>query len=419
MTFSKKMYKTKITQWGLDKKNKENEMRAIMRKTGCRVFKGKDSTFYIRGKTVKFENVVRYCERKGASFIDEIIAQRVASKTPEAVVCSTPVLSPLRAPDELARDERMLVAVRDYQQLSLQATVGSSVILTQLNALYDQSMLACALFDKHSPHQAGQALIKATAGIQTIVQAPSPGTIHFLLWIFLDLLNYGKNEIAITILRQFAAMSDMFLPKEHPFGVIWSRLALMDLTERGHFGHVYQSSMRVNIECLEKLLGPLHTMTIDAKLDTLASNTNTQNHTQRELGIKSLLRECELALDPDDDRTESVCRELARYYLSNDNPMEAKRLAQALYDQTKSDQGRIRLLYLLARSHHRLGEIVAAEETMRKAINLGITKWSWHDGEVHRMVLDLEDWLVEQGKLDSAAQLREERMGYWEPPELL
>lgn len=36
-----KMYKTHIKQWGLDKKNKENEMTAIVRKNADRVSKGK------------------------------------------------------------------------------------------------------------------------------------------------------------------------------------------------------------------------------------------------------------------------------------------------------------------------------------------------------------------------------------------
>ena len=419
MTFRIKMYKTRITQWGLDKKNKENEMRAIMRKTASRVSKGKDSTFYIRGKTVKFENVVRYWQRNGRSPIDEIIAQREASRTPEAVECFTPVLSPLHNPDELARDERMLAAIRDYQQLSSQATGGSSSVMIQLGGLYDQSMLACKLFEKQSSHEAGQALLKAAKGIQTIVQGLSPDTIHYLLVIMGEILAYGKNEIVISILRQFAAMSDEVLPKEHPFGVIWSRLALMDLSDPSHYNHVQQMSMRVNIECLEKLLGPLHRSTVDAKSDMLASYRNTQDHGQWELGLKSLHRECELALDPDDDRTGWVRLELAYYHLWHDNPMEAKRLAHALCDQTKSNELRVRFLELLAIAQHDLGEMVAAEENIRKAIDSGFMVWGYHDGAVHRMMLSLEGWLAEQGKLASAAQLREERMGYWEPPELL
>ena len=419
MTLRIKVYKTHIKQWGLDKKNKENEMRAVIRKTACRATKGKDSTFYIRGKTVDFENVVRYWQRKGVFSIDEIIARREASKTPEAVECYTPVLSPLRTPDELARDERMLVAVRDYQQLSLQTGMGSSSILTQLTTLYSLSILSCDLFHKQSSHEAGQALIKATAGIQSIVQAQSPDSVSYMLGTIQYLHSHNKAEIAKSILRQFAAMSHHLFPSEHPSRIIWSRLASVDLSDRGHFGHVSRLSMRVNVDWLEKLLGPLHHTTIGAKLEVSASYRGSQLLRQRELGLQSLFRECELTYGPDHDRTSRLGLELAWYYLENDNPMEAKRRAQAVCNKTRSKNWRVYGLEPLARLQHKIGEMVAAEENMRKAVDLGITIWGCHDGEVHQMMLELEDWLAEQGELDSAAQLREERMGYWEPVELL
>ena len=419
MTLRIKVYKTHIKQWGLDKKNKENEMRAVIRKTACRATEGKDSTFYIRGKTVDFENVVRYWQRKGVFSIDEIIARREASKTPEAVECYTPVLSPLRTPDELARDERMLVAIRDYHQLSLQAGMRSSSITTQLGTLYSLSILSCDLFHKQLSHEAGQALIKATAEIQSIVQAQSPDSVSYMLGTIQYLHSHDKAEIAKSILRQFAAMSHHLFPSEHPSRIIWSRLASVDLSDRGHYGHVSRLSMRVNVECMEKLLGPLHETTVAAKLDMLASYQGTQHHREWEFGLKILLRECELTFGSDADRTSRVGLELACYCLRTANPVEGKRFAQAVCNQTSSKDWRVHGLDLLARSQHDLGEIVAAEEMIRKAIDLGITIWGCHDGEVHQMMLVLEDWLAQEGKLNSAAQLREERMGYWEPVELL
>lgn len=414
-----KIYKTHIKQWGLDKKSKENEMQAVMRKTVSRVSKGKESTFYIRGKTVNFEYVVRYWQRKGVFSIDEMIAQREASKTPEAVECFTPVLSSLSAPDELAIDEQILLDIRDYHRFSIQAREGSLSMLAELLAFNEFSLLACRLFARHSPQEAGQALIKATTGIQSIVQAPRPLTISYLLQTIGVTLSYGKIEIATAILRQFAAMSDCLLAKEHPFRIICSRLTLLDLSDRFHLVHIFRLSMGVIIECLEKLLGPLHEKTIQTRLRMMASCGDTHNHRQEELGLKGLLRECELALGPDDDRTMEVGVFLASYYEYYDNPTEAKRLAQALRDQTRSHWCRVCGLDLLARSQHDLGDIVAAKRNMRKAIELAITKWGCHDADVHRMMLTLEGWLVEQGKPNSAAQLREERMGYWKPVELL
>ncbi|KAL2057518.1 hypothetical protein ABVK25_001902 [Lepraria finkii] len=89
-----KMYKMRIKQWGLDKKNnKENEMRAIVHKNKQRSDQGKRSVYRTRDRQVDYADVVRYFNRKKIS-IDDVIARRTGSATPEAVECFTPVLSP-------------------------------------------------------------------------------------------------------------------------------------------------------------------------------------------------------------------------------------------------------------------------------------------------------------------------------------
>ena len=54
------MYKTHISKWGLDKKNKDHEMRAVVRKYRHREAQGKRSKIHIRGKERSFEEIVRY-----------------------------------------------------------------------------------------------------------------------------------------------------------------------------------------------------------------------------------------------------------------------------------------------------------------------------------------------------------------------
>ena len=107
------MYKTRIKQWALDKKSKENEMRAIVRKSKQRTDLGKRTTFRIRGRPVGFEKIASYWERKGMS-IDDVIAERTASVTPEAVDYFTPLPSPIMTPELLATPERVLISIQDY-----------------------------------------------------------------------------------------------------------------------------------------------------------------------------------------------------------------------------------------------------------------------------------------------------------------
>ena len=114
-----KMYKTRIKQWKLDKNHKANEMRAIVRKRAQQIEKGEVSNFRIRGRAICFAEVVRYWRRKGVS-VDDIVARRRQSSTPEAVECSTPVPTTISTPEVLAKPEQMLLTLRDYYRASFE-----------------------------------------------------------------------------------------------------------------------------------------------------------------------------------------------------------------------------------------------------------------------------------------------------------
>lgn len=106
------MYKTRIKQWGLDKKNKEKEMRTIVRKRKQLGDQGKSMAFCVRDRPFDYKDVVRYWERKGVSIAD-VIAQRNGSKTPEAVACFTAPAPPIAISESIAIPERILVSIRD------------------------------------------------------------------------------------------------------------------------------------------------------------------------------------------------------------------------------------------------------------------------------------------------------------------
>jgi hypothetical protein len=86
------MYKDRIKKWGLDKKNKERDMLAIVRKKTEREAIGKESSFRVRGRIVTMENVLHYFKRKNGM-------QKMgipAAATPSDISCWTP--SPVHTP---------------------------------------------------------------------------------------------------------------------------------------------------------------------------------------------------------------------------------------------------------------------------------------------------------------------------------
>jgi hypothetical protein len=89
------MYKDRIKTWRLDKKNKEHDMVAILRKKTERKAVGKQTSFRVRGQVVTMENVLHYLKRKKGK---PEIGISTAS-TPSDISCWTP--SPVHTPQSI------------------------------------------------------------------------------------------------------------------------------------------------------------------------------------------------------------------------------------------------------------------------------------------------------------------------------
>ncbi|CAD6593216.1 MAG: hypothetical protein ASARMPREDX12_006943 [Alectoria sarmentosa] len=230
-----KMYKTHIKQWGLDKKNKEFEMRGIVRKNKQRADEGKGSIICVRGRLRNFAEIVRYWNRKGVS-IDDIIARQTESPTPEAVEFFTPVPTPILTPQVLATPERMFRCIRDYCKGSFES--GTWVRTEPLSLCYSikdektldsrvedfgtQCISACELFSRNLFQEAGQTLIAATAKTKNILSAEYPENLTALFRLIVIVRNKKRDEIALIILRQFSALGKVLLGSEHPLSRIYA-----------------------------------------------------------------------------------------------------------------------------------------------------------------------------------------------------
>jgi len=70
-----RQYKRKISQWHLEKKVKDNEMRFIVDKKHTRkVHENKDTTFRVRGRTVDPKKIARTIQRKNISEAEPMTA---------------------------------------------------------------------------------------------------------------------------------------------------------------------------------------------------------------------------------------------------------------------------------------------------------------------------------------------------------
>ena len=417
------MYKTHIKQWGLDKKNKEPEMRAIVRKHKQRADQGKRSAIRIRGQIRHFTEIVRYYERKGAS-IDDIIAQQTAAPTPEAVEIFTPVPSPILTPPVLAIPEGIFRCIRDYIEGSFESgawfSTGATSVCSsiqdmdnaagELADLHAEFHLALSLFSKNLSDEARQSLRIITARIKRIISADYPGTLTELFCLTFTLYKY-RATTALDILPQFFTVAKALLGSEHPLTRIceW-------------FQSVYEyDSWDLVTRCVEVVAGQFESAVGPMHLSTLYSRIDLIDFMKRKTddGIKMLQRllgEFEEALAPDDRRVLNIRKWTASEFFKEGHYDKAVALVQKnigfFEDPSSTNAGVFDFsweLYMLARCQHALGDVDIGIATLLQAVDLTISTWG-PDSHARKWLLDLEDWYSEQGLWESAAEARERRL---------
>ena len=418
------MYKTRIDQWGLDKKNKEFEMRAIVRKNKQRSDQGKRSVIRVRGRLRDFAEIIRYWDRKGVS-IDEVIARCTGSPTPEAVDFSTPVSSPVSTPLVLAIPEQIFLCIRFYIKGSFESgnwvrtepdafcysKKAGDVVSGHLGVFHTQSHLACALFQRNTTHEAGRALMIATARVKKILLEERPTSLHDLFDVLISFRDIGRYEIAVIILQHFCAMSQLLIGSEHPLSRVCGWLSRLFNSD---FDNVVTNCMEVMIDQFESIVGSMHLSTLYFRL--------LQAQTKNGLGrasiqmLQRLLEECETVLHPFEPRTLWVRGYLADELREAGHYQKAKALYQQQLDNAQHATATNLSLQMvgdwegLAVCQYALGEVDQAIATLWKAIDWRVSRFGFESSNSAYRLLTLEQWYNEQGRSDDAAYVREQRV---------
>ena len=420
-----KMYKTQIKKWGLDKKNKEFEMRAIVRKRKHRADQRKGSIIRVRGQLRDFAEVVRYWDRKGVS-IDDIIARQTASPTPETVELFTPVPSPILTPQGLAIPERMFRCVRDYFKGAFES--GTWVRTEPLSRCFsikdeanaagsdvlefgDQCDLACLLFERNLFHEAGQTLIAATAEVKDILSAERPESLTELFRLIVHLRDRRKDEMALIIIRYFSALGKVLLGSDHPLSRICEWI---DSVYASDFDDVATRCVEIMADQFESFVGPMHFSTLFSRLRFIFM-VGWNGNLRIEM-LQKLLRECEKTLQPYDVRLLNVRGCLAEEYFAKSYYVEARTLSQKnmacsqrVQSMATKSQEQVEDLYMIAKCQYALGEVGYGIANLHKAINSHTSIMGPQDCQTRKWLLHLEDWYLEQGQCDFAAQVRRRR----------
>ena len=420
--YRQRMFKRRIEKWGLDKNKKHKEMRAIVRKYHQRAAHHKTSGFRVRGQEIDYLQVLQYFKRKHVS-IPEIVAQRANSKSPEAVMCFTPISSPITTSRDLALPELILLNVRDYICGSFDSglwmkTQESKVCYSIKDKAEDAHfpLRRCCevinLLDLNATREAELVLDSIESQLLPIISSEAPYLVGQFVECIIRMYECGWEETALRVTKMAVASSAKTLGQQHPLRQIFECLSTIqsfDMVEAG------TRCSRAIADHFEKVLGAMHLTTLRARRTPLATSSET---------LRNILHRCQADLGFYDERTIWIQLALAEalYFERKDafacdvcyGIIERAPLAEAA-DGKKHKPLSVYFhsegLHLLSYCQRRRGEARLAEINMREAIDTRIRDLGSSINRVRIWIVELRSWMMEDGREEEADELWERWIG--------
>lgn len=419
------MYLKRIAKWRLDKKKKEPEMRAIVRKEKDRRLQGKVSKFRTRGRTIDYSDAVHYWKRKNLS-VHAVLAQCGSRETtPEALECFTPAPSPISALAELEFPERIFKAVANYYHGSFDSGTWSSIdprcsrLLVKGKVITDKNLYAwrtrissvCDLLDDRKFWEAGRYLLSAFAAVKEILLQEDSINLPILLGLMNELLQRGRPEIFLALARHYTAMGEIVLCKGHPLPRITALLSLQSLyVQRGLIQGLYKSIGNV----FGERLGDPHLLTIEVRYHMILGEEQAWDAI-RAIGNDTPRLEALLGIY--DPRCLRLHHLLAAHYFDVGRHDEAEK--QGLYILRKWSE---RPEHAKASYYYEVGlRILSTANLLQDKLDVGeafgreyiacrLSRSGKFDVPARQHMIFMESWLLEAGRWKSARELEQWRL---------
>ena len=292
------MYKTRIHQWGLDRKLKEHEARAIIHMYSRR--RGKATRMRLRDLPVGIEKAYSHFQRKKIT-IDSVLAYD-AVWLPD-LVCETPAASPapmsqdlvsmvpadsiipelqnlmtmagpqdLGSPGAFRVGEMLFIDAREYINGSIH--LGYSLNLSRkslcsfkaLYTVYPGMKDSCSRLDQ--PQEVRDLVAKEYSNLDKIAEDTSYGVVLMMICTIATLLGrQQKQKLGASMLCKklyFIAINSK--SRQDPiisvFGRFFSNLDLLLHTDDA--ADYLLATIHVFIDSLKMILGPVHLRTLNA-----------------------------------------------------------------------------------------------------------------------------------------------------------
>ena len=353
--------------------------------------------------------MVRYFARKRLS-IDDVVAQRRTSKTPETVVCLTPIISPITIPGVYRTPQLLLKSIADYVDGFFRSGVW---IKTQPTETCRSARGVCnvAFGLSNQCYEVGDLLGLGNLRAAKLVQDSAIGSINLILLdedsvtlaqlfvLFMKMFEDGQHKIALAVFEAIADIGTSTLGQQHPLPRVAGFLLRLDSSD---IAEVSAKCLQAFNDQYEDVLGPMHTTSLSIRL--LERRTTDGN-------FGDLLRRCQSDLGMSDARTINVYLRLLQKLFDSGDYGRCARECDKMLNHTHRIQNsifpanvRADALEVLAHCDMMSSNRDLAIVHLREAIDIRISVFGSLDGLARRWLVQLQDWLTLYGREEEIAE---------------
>lgn len=283
MLRSRRMYKTRIKKWGIDKNQKATEVAEMLRLKQERDSQGKESEFIVRGRTITWAKIEQYLKRdpvlvRKLEENDGVLEMVVGQSS--GIICRTPSPDPaasfsvpppptasmeLELPDEIARltrnyfdgamDQGIWTRVGEASYTTRHGFAGAERVRA-----WGRSMRTARHLVASGDHQEGfQQLGSLLDQVRWLIRDEDPLLLFHLLGNTLGITASGK-DLGALICQHLKDLTEIILGPEHPLSRIFDRLNSLAETDSQF------TAVPMPIRCLRDLFeardGPVNPQTL-------------------------------------------------------------------------------------------------------------------------------------------------------------
>jgi hypothetical protein len=417
------MYKNRITKWKLDKRNKESEIMAVVRKKHQRDAVGKASEFHLRGRLVDLDNVHRYLKRKGMSIENAI---ELNAATPPELRCCTPDAVPRSPanPEIFEGPQRVFTEIRHYIFGSRDSeawvlSAGDQIYFNTRGAGPGAALAgfhlnletACHLLNDGSHTRAGQFLVNGSAYVQDILLEEEPQTLETVFYVMMMFQEHGWVDCSNIIFKQFSRMAITILPEMHPLRRIFNLLQSLGPELAKDF---LPNAWASFVDMIEEALDASSLTTLQIRLDYILQVESAHSPNKADAQLRTMIERCREVHGRFDERYTEATLALATFLGCHGRYTEAAAAAEEVIRCCREGgfSYATRLwckgMQTLARTQYHDYDDEQAESTLRQAIDVATSCWIWEGGMALQLLTELGTWLTRFGKHEEAAEVSEQ-----------